>query len=316
MKRIIFLILTLCTLLTFTACSCGACKKAEPSYDGAYFLRNYKEGKVANVLETAEYSVKFKEETLSSTKDKVIPNVTGSLVTELSTEVLNEIKYYKFKTTLTLVGTYTFNEQVHQVNDVTTSTVWFLGKDDFFRPLKTEKSVKCLTPFVEKQTNTSKVVFNSYDFTYTIDYSGANAKINLTDNLKTENLEIMVNKFFSKTFCENELLIFYPRLFNLNQGFSRDVKTITLNGAESLKMSISSYNADVKATFNGKEKTVKTDVIQYYLPGDYPGAPLNVYLANFNDNNSLYKAPIKIEKPITLVGTQQYDLVSFTHNEI
>jgi len=326
MKRIFFLALTLIMLLTITGCSCSACKgESVLKPDAAYFLLDYKQNGVTNVDEKATYEVTFKNNDQSS-ENGITPHVSlGKFETHLTTEKIGETNYYKFTSTYFLQGDYTYErdgvQSVKPFNDTIVSTVWFLGKNNNFKPYKTEKSVKTTTAIANYETDASSLItFENYDFSFVIDYSGANAKIDYTDNIENLNLkDKTIKKYYDTNFCDNDFLIFFPRLIKFSKTFASTIKTISTGGLVDLNMRLSKYNTTMDLTdaykINNKELKAKVDVVEYNLVGEFPGPAVKVYSASLKDDNSLFKAPIRIEKFVTLVGWQEFTLKSFVHNE-
>lgn len=327
MKKIILMAITLCLILSLTACSCSGCKSTPPTPEASYFLGDYKIKDVTNVTEVAEYEIKYtKNGELAS--NGITPNATGTYKTTLSVVKSDVIGLYKdfdvpvdcymLTSEYVLDGEYTYKNQTYPIADRIYSHVFFLGVKNNLKPLKAVREVVCTTPYLEYSANKNNdIEFLNFDFDYTIDYSSNDAIITLEDNLgnldKAENT--IIKNYYSNTFVENELLYFYPRAFKLNSGFSTTRQVITVDGKIDLTMKVSSFNSDfVWKVENEKTHNVKVDVVQYTNTGRYTTAPISVFLASVNDTNNLFRVPVKIESFVTLVGAFEYNLISFTHN--
>ena len=325
MKKIIIMAITLCLVLSLTACSCSGCKSTPPTPEASYFLADYKIKDVMPVNEVAKYEIKFTNngETASN---GITPNATGIFTTTLTNttldlsygETTNIVKCYMLTTSYELNGSYTYKNQTYPIADRIYSTVCFLGVKDNLKPIQAMRQVVCTTPYLEYSANkVNDIEFLNYNFEYVIDYTGKDAIMMFNDNLgnldKPEST--IIKNFYSNTFVENELLYFYPRAFKLNSGFSTTRQVVTVDGKIDLNMKVSSFNSDFQWKVDGdKTHNVKVDVVQYTNTGRYTTAPISVYFANVNDTNNLFRAPVKIQSFVTLVGGFEYNLVSFSHN--
>ena len=132
MKKFICLILALILTLAFAGCSCsGASSSNEP--EGAFWLANPLALSVPNDFsENAEYSVTVNK----SKESKITPELSGTYSYFFTTITNPEtsIAYYLLETTLTLSGSYTYNQQTYAVDDHIESAVVFNGVDNKLKP--------------------------------------------------------------------------------------------------------------------------------------------------------------------------------------
>jgi len=343
MKKILTMIVTLGLLLSLTACSCGSCKSTPLTPEASYFLTNYKEsGVVENLKEVATYSVTFTNNGKQASNGIKATCTSGTYITDFSSVkisdagTLENAEYnaedycYKFFTNLTFNGTYEYKSQTKSFADEITATVWFLGEKDNFKPIKMQKVVKCTTPYANYKTNGEvSIEFLDFDFDFCIDYSTNNAIIDYTDTSADQNFgkqDTTINNYFSNTFFESELMLLYPRAFKLNSSFSTNRQTITVDGKTSLNMKVAGYNDSYSGVdmgtenekplkINGKNLTVKIDVVQFNNTGNYQGQPTSIYFTSVDDTNGLFRIPVRMENYMTLVGPVEYNLTQFYHLE-
>ncbi len=313
MKKIFCLVLALLTALTFAGCS--SCSSSTASPDGSYWLKTPTVMAVANVEERATYSVSvtpFKN-------SEITPNLVGEyttclIVCELPRE--NHAVFYNLQTSLTLTGTYTYNDQIIPVNDTATSTVIFYGADKKLKPYFSTKSMVSTSPILD---DNGDIAFETYDFSYLIDYSGKNAKITYTDNSEDNNTGLPESKtfknFYSSTFCENELLTMYPRMFERSSDFSLSLRTVSATNQkmETIKVSTASYNKDMAENYWNKPN-FKVDCLQFYKSGTYSGIAINAYYANKSETLAKHVL-VKMETGIANVGTMTYTLTHFSTDQ-
>jgi uncharacterized protein YceK len=314
MKKLICLVLALLTALSFAGCS--SCSSSVASPDGSYWLKTPTTMTVSHLEERATYSV-----TVTKFKDgEITPEISGTYTTYLTTCTLPDDTniYYCLETSLNLSGTYTYEDTTYPVNDSVNSVVVFMGADKKLKPVKSIKSMVSTSPILD---DSGDIAFDTFDFSYQVDYSGKHAKVTYTDNTEDKNAEFPASKtfknYYSSTFCENELLTMYPRMFDRSSSFDLSLKT--LNAAnqkmETIKVSTASYENEIEATENiwGKPN-FKIDCLQFYKSGTYKGIAINAYYAN--EEEALAKQVlVKMETGIANVGTMTYTLTSFSTDQ-
>lgn len=326
MKKIICLMLALLLSLAFAGCSCaGSSSFNEP--EGAFWLQN---PLFLSVPDDFSESAEYKVSVTKSKDSKITPTLSGTYGYTLSTITNPETNanYYLLETSLVLNGTYVYNEQTYTVNDSIESMVVFNGVDEKLKPLYTEKSIKTTTPVLNGNGNTT---FENYEFSYTVDYSvdsGKDALITYTDTKGNSGLPASqtFDGFFSSSFCENELLTLYPRMYTRDEDFSLSLKV--LNPANNVKETINVTTQTFEATYsenywNNPELLV--DCLTFTKSGTYSGIPIYAYYASNQGkklengkriNQSYLKhVMVKMQTGIADVGTMTYELTSFTNSQ-
>lgn len=313
MKKTIFAIF-LC-LLTVFATGCSATTSVSQS--GSYWLKNSKITEVADVNESCEYSVTVEK----NEKSSITPTLSGSYTTSLTKDVYNETVCYKLVASLTLSGSYEYKGDTVPVDDFVHSEIYFLGEDKNLKPLFVQKRVKSTSPVEDLNGN---VEFKEISYDYSIAY-GKTATVNFNEtsadkvfSLKNE----FEKKLSYKSFCENELLLFYPRMFNLaKDGIVSSVKTydVTTNKISTASIAVQSKNKDMKVdllytdttVFKALHKdSVKTDCVSLSLSGTYSGPSIYAYYVTLDDRYTRASL-IKVETPVYLVGKLVYNLKTF-----
>ena len=326
MKKIICLILAILTTFAFAGCSCSG---SDSSVDvgGSFWLKESLFLDVPeNFYESATYSVKIKKSS-GSDIDLTIENGTYSY--EFKSVSIGETTpklYYQLDTTLVIKGAYKYNNQTYPVDDLVFSSVIFSGANEVLKPIASTKKIKTTTPVLNGKGNTS---FENYDFSYTVDYTaddGDDAVITYTDNKGNSKLPAnkTIDDFFSTSFCENELLTLYPRMFEREEDFDLSLDVLNPVNQTEETINVSTRSFETPYTWNGNDLLV--DCLAFTKSGTYSGIPIIAYytsnfgkeLANgqrVNQRNLKHRL-IKMETGIADVGTLVYELTNFTNNSI
>ena len=191
-----------------------------------------------------------------------------------------------------------------------------MGADKKLKPVKSTKRMVSTSPILD---DSGDIAFDTFDFSYEIDYSGKHAKVTYTDNTEDKNAEFPASKtfknFYSSTFCENELLTMYPRMFDRSSSFDLSLKT--LNAAnqkmETIKVSTASYEKEIAENYWNKPNFM-VDCLQFYKSGTYTGIAIKAYYAN-KEEALAKQVLVKMETGIANVGTMTYTLTSFSTDQ-
>ena len=316
MKKLVCLLLTIISLFTITGCSSCSSSTAKP--EGSYWLTNPAVMEVANVEETCTYSVTVEK----FSGAEITPNLTGTYTTTLSTVTAidqPETPYYRLESTLLLTGTYTYKEQEIAVDDIVESVVVFSGTSNNLKPLFSQKSMRTTSPIIN---GNGDIDFEVYDFSFDVDYSTKKAIIEYTDNSQDGNANLPQTKtfknFYSSSFCENELLLMYPRMFERSSSFSLSLKTVNAPNQkmETIEVSTLSYKKPLEQNLWNKTEDggLLIDCLQFYKKGTYSGIAMKAYYANKQETFARH-ALVKLETGIANVGTMIYTLTKFTTNQ-
>ena len=327
MKKFICLILAALTTLAFTGCSCSG-SSSSVSPEGSYWLNNSNVIEVpTGFTESAEYSLSVK-----NTGDIKLTIESGAYGYTLKSVTLPEdttnTLYYELTTSFTLKGSYNYKNTDYPVDDAISSTVIFKGVNEKLKPTSSVKTIKCTSPVLNEN---GKFEFKNYDFGYVIDYtagSGKHAVVTYTDNTADKNANLPeqkeFKKYFSSAFCENELLMLYPRTFKRSSSFGTTVTVLNASNQtkEKIKLSIGSFEAKVTDTLWGE---ILVDTVNFTKTGTYAGIPITAYYAsnqgkkldngNRVNQSRLKHAMVKMQTGIAGVGTLTYTLTSFNNSQ-
>ena len=332
MKKIISLILAVFMTFALAGCSCSG-DSSSTSPEGSYWLDSYEIKTVPiGFSESANYKV-----TLEVTNTDITANgIEGSYGYEFKSVTLEndatQAVYYQLETTFALTGSYTYKNTEYPLNDSVVSNVIFKGADENLKPISAYKAIKCTSPIADRD---GSIAFEKYDFSYTVDYtadSGADALVTYTDNTENKNAEFPSEKtfegFYSSDFCENELLMLYPRMFERDDDFSLSLDVLNVANQAEETITVSTQSFEVNLTENyWDNKNLLVDCIAFAKSGTYSGTPILAYYAsnqgielengdNLNQGKIYNHAMVKMESGIAGVGVLTYTLTSFTNNSI
>lgn len=310
-------------LLTTSACGTGETAVSN-MFASQYWLANT-ESDVGEINETSVYAVSFVEAEAKEGETKLTSTLNGTLTTNIQTSSYEGQQCYKFTTSLTTTGTYTYGDKSEQINDTITSTVYFLGISTKFFPLYSEKTVNTIAP---SKNNGIEFIPVAYTVSTKYDKAGNSATVKVTSNLpddakhKIENSERTYDKLTKGApYLDNESLIFIPRASDLQEGFSASFRTIDAlsqkihnmnlavsSSSSTVEIKLNSYTVDgvaANSTFNCYSATIS-------ISGTFSGAAIKAYYSA--DAKTHGKRLVKMENDLAFsLGKIVYTLQSVTH---
>ncbi len=316
--------LFICFALLFAS----ACNTSDPivsnMFASQYWLSNT-EAEIGEINETSVYTLSFVEAEVEEGETKLTSTLSGTFTTNIQNSTYKGQSCYKFTTSLSSSGNYSYGDKTVDFNDTITSTVYFLGISAKFFPLYSEKTVKTTAP-----TKISGFDFVSLEYSVTTTYNKEekSAFVKVTSNAaedapykvaESEKTYTKLNK--NGAYFDNESLIFIPRASDLLSGFSASFNTIDAPSQEfhNMHLAVSStaptseiklddYTIDnVKApqTFNCYNATIS-------INSTFSGLPLKLYYSA--DAKTHGKRLVKMETELGYsLGKIVYTLQSITH---
>lgn len=324
MKKIIALFFT--CLLCFSLAT--GCSSSTTSYSksGAYWLKNYQEHGVVDVTEKCEYKI-----SVTDTKgcDVTTEITEGTYKTKLTTSTISvdgeEKACYKMETTMVLKGKYIYNSVEEEIDDSLTSVVYFSGYNDDLKPYRTEKHVVTTSPVNEG----SKIVFKKISYDYTVDY-GKKAVTSFTEIVAEGKDKVLPTpdkaekSYNSSSFCENELLTFYPRMYVISNGFNISLSTFSVVQNEKVKLTVrgESCNKAMALTndcwidgINRKDTSINVDCLSFCQSGTYSGQKIYAYYMTHTKDEAK-NVLVRFKSPVFSVGYFEYTLTNYTSNQV
>ncbi|MBQ7408880.1 MAG: hypothetical protein IJW13_06410 [Clostridia bacterium] len=316
------------TAVMLTGSACMQETKTYNIFGGSFWLASKEVGTVGSVNETCVYSVQFVPSPSAVEGETTLQaNLVGNMVTTLTNESLNGTDCYKFTTSLTISGNYTFGDTVQPVNDVQTSEVYFLGFNDKLTPISSKKYVRSTTPAKSGNSvlfvNFEYSVESSYDrekHVATVTTTPGNAQTgedSTTNGYAIEKSTREYEKYNSSTFFDNESLIFIPRASTLESGFYKGLTTIDALAQKVLSMSVSVESSAPTKEFkiqnfvsNGreiKEKTFNTYIVTLSITDTFSGNPIKLYYSGDYENDRKRLVYMETQLPYSL-GSFAYTL--------
>lgn len=328
MKKIIALLFS-CIFCFSLATGCS-CTSTTTSYtkDGAYWLKEHTEHGVVDVIEESEYSISVTDTDGYDVKTEIDEESyykTKLTKTETPVEGAEEAYCYKLETTMVLKGKYIYKSEETEIDDSMTSVVYFRGYKDNLKPYKTEKHVVSTSPV----NNGNKIEFKKIEYSYTIDY-GSKAVTSFTEIVPDGEDKILSTPekaekaYYSSSFCENELLTFYPRMYIIKDGFNISLSTFSVLQNQKINLTVQeeSYNKELALTsdcsIDGRnyfitDNPVNVDCLSFCQSGTYSGQKIYAYYithTTYKTNHVL----IKFKSPVFAVGYFEYNLKSYTNS--
>ena len=242
MKRLKkFLTTILIALFTLTL---TACNNIPLQTDGVYWFDDTTSFP-SGYSETLVYDVSLSHVTPASSEEVKVDGYTlqistGRYTTTLETRKNTNGDYYVYTTSFLLEGSYvTPNETKPFMDTFTTKTEFYAD----FTPIKSQK--------------TYKSELNNYSYSYDINYAGSKANCKVTEFIGTNNentKEFSFDKYNESAYIDNEVILLFGRLFNVDGSFSQPFSTIDAISRKLHKMSYSAgiinENLDVKSLDN------------------------------------------------------------------
>ncbi len=236
-----FLTFILLAVLTLTLTACGNIPLSTDGFfwfeDSTSFPNGY--------VEELTYDVSLTHTTPSNSSEVKLDGYSleitnGVYKTKLETKKNTNGDYYVYTTSLVLEGSYVTPDSSTEFTDT------FTTNSEFY---------KDLTPIKTKKSYSSEL--SAYSYEYEITYSNNTANVSLTEYLNTQkqtNSTFSFDKYNESAFIDNDLMLLYGRLFNIDSEFSQSFNTIDALSKKTSKMNyragISNEILDVKSLDN------------------------------------------------------------------
>lgn len=256
LKSSLIIILSLLTIFSTACFGSGQPATGSNLVFKSNWLKNIDETGVGEVLEECVYEIKFEPIVPEDTSDNYLTaDLSGTLTTRLEKSSYQGTTCYKFSTSLSITGEYVYTaDNKATVNDVETTTVYFLGIADNLTPLYSEKYLLSTVPSIATSLGGS-ASFGIMEYTLRTTYNReeGSAIIDLTcgekatEGLQVPNKEGVKIEDYAKegTFFDNESLLFIPRAAELGEnGFASYFYTLSAldNKIQKMYLSLDSTN--------------------------------------------------------------------------
>ncbi len=326
MKKLLLSVLSLaCAATVLTGC---AAAPTASIFGGSYFLSDYENLSVGTVNETTVYNVTFAKNENAKIAFAVD---NGTYTTHVYTSEYNGTRCYRLDTELNIKGAYTIDDQPAPIEDVITTTAYFLGLDNAFKPLYSERRVKAHSAAY----NGEKYELKYYEYEVSTTYDDEKATVVFAPNTEVstgkyslEAGETVYKDVFKKTYFDNETLLFAIRSFRLSNTFgttfdsidaiSKTKRTLYIAAATNGNSASNEAQESLDVSFtNGGEKMSKVDTLKFNLAvsGTYTG---NVIVLNYSDpsDKKIGQQLIKMQTQMTggsgAIGTLTYLISNIT----
>lgn len=331
MKKFLALILSLFSaIFVLTGCS-----NKSLILNGRYYQGNLAGDEA--LKETSVYTVTVVNKTPSNSTEVKNDNVTmvineGTYVTTLTSASLlseNLNKYrngYLYETNLSISGKYVINGVDHPFNDEYKTYTYLKSYHENLQPYETTKTVKSSTLLASNE-----YFVDTIEYSYVIKYEDK-ANVDFTvikdDKNRLSGLDgsVSYSNYNDSAFIDNELILFLPRTFNLENNYLQNFQTIDVLSKKIQKLAYTNTiiedKPDVKTftlpayTLNNgapEDKTVTATHLTVELTGTYKGAEIEAYYAN--DQKDMRRNLVKLYTAVnSSLGYLEYTLKSVTRN--
>lgn len=327
MKKIIaFLFVCVFCFSIATGCSCSSTTTSYTK-DGAYWLKNRQEHGIVDVIEESEYSISVTDTKGYDVQAEITEGSYRTKLTKTKTPVegAEEPYCYKMETTMVLKGKYIYKSEETEIDDHMKSVVYFRGYKDNLKPYKTEKHVVSTSPV----SKNDKISFEKIEYEYTVEY-GSKAITSFTEIASEGRDKILstpekaTKSYNSSSFCENELLAFYPRMYIIKDGFNISLSTFSVLQNKKINLTVQAESCNKELTLNNQCKIdgndysitnnpVNVDCLSICQSGTYSGQKIYAYYithTKYKTNHIL----IGFKSPIATVGYFEYTLKNYTNS--
>ncbi len=246
-----FLKLLTATALAIFTLALTACNKTTLSTDG-YFWFEDATSFPNGFVEKLTYDVSVAHTTPSNSTELKLDGYSIEVTEGVYTTTLKTITgandRYEYVTELNLKGSYVTPKETKEFIDTFKTTT------EFSKDLSPIKSVK------EYSSELS-----GYAYNYQITYQGSTANCTLTEFVGSDNkatVSFPFDKYNESAFVDNDLMLLYGRLFNIDASFSQSFKTIDV-------LSRKTHDMAYRAGISGEKLDVKS-LDNYALNGVQP----------------------------------------------
>ena len=313
MKKFITTLLVAFLCFSMTACSCGKSSDSYSKIKGSYFLDNPNLMGVGDVNETCTYSLSIKPYQSAKITAEDISGFYRVNLADTTYDVGGEeVNCYKLTAIFEMTGKYVYKGTIIPIDDSFKVDVYFYGADKNLKPIHTEKTMKSTSAYVL----TDKVEINTIEYSYSIDYTDTHANVSFTEVSDVFNLPEAFSKELPSNFIENELLLLYPRLFNLKDGYNVKQSTFVAVQNQNIKLATNriSTGTSVEMTYEHLGRTynsIKLDCISLCQNSTYSGPLLYGYYSTLDGSSFNNAILFKIESGIDQVGQLVYTLTNY-----
>lgn len=326
-KTIAYILLTATLLFAFTGCSSTSTECEKRSYWLTKDLIDLKE--VGHIDETLVYDIT----TTAGTSKDFTADLTGRYTVKVKDVNAQEYgfenvdeKLYYLETSLEIQGKYKAIALSYDVDDKINTKVFFKGLGDNLQPLRSERSVICVSP----TANDVSYDFLHLNYSYVTTYTSNKATTEFTYNdAETEKAFKSHDKKYTKSYTkssyvDNEEILFYLRALDVNsKTFSFNFNTLDAV-SQSITPMVCKLNEDsphekLTASFseNGQQrddKEIITDHFQLSINSDFAGSPIYLWYANDSNVNNYYHRLFKMQSSLPYhMGNLVYTLTSVNY---
>ena len=314
-----------CAAVLLTGC---ASTPTASVFGGSYFLSDYENLSVGTVNETSVYNVTFDKNENSKVGFTLD---TGKYTTHVFTSEYNGTRCYRLDTTLEMKGAYVIDDQPTDVDDTITTTAYFYGLDNAFKPMYSERHVRSHSAVYAN----NKYEIKYYEYDLTTCYDDNKATVTFAPNTETSTGtysldagETVYKDVFKNTYFDNETLLFAIRAFKLSTSFSTTFESIDAISKTKRTLYVSSSsgtNSDSSAAketldvsyTNGGEKISKVETFKLNLAvsGTFTGNPIVLNYSDPSDKKTgqqLIKMQTQMTGSAGTIGTLTYSISSVT----
>ena len=313
MKKLKSLLVLLLTALTCLSSAClGQDTVATNLFAGSYWSSETS-ADLAPVNETCVYNVTF--EKIEDGEDLLTAlSFEGTLTTIFTKTAYEGTPCYKFETIFSATGQYSYKGTTSEVfTDSATSVVYFLGLNEKFSPLYSEKYNFSTAPIVSASTNEVKFVTMEYQTKTVYDAESKKATATFTgldgstEGYKLQDSEkVYENYTKSSPIIDNESLFVIPRAAGLSdKGFSSSFYSLDVISQKihPMRLTVNSTNptgeidlGEIKV--NGLKTNLKLPVYnaQIAINEEFSGSAIELFYAVNTDQH--FRRLLKIKKEL------------------
>lgn len=281
---------------------------------------------VTVVNKTPSNSTEVKNDSVTMVIDEGIFTTTLTSASLLSDDLNKYHNGYLYETTLSIIGKYVINGVDHPFNDEYKTTTYLKAYHENLQPYETTKTVKSSTLLASNEYFVDTIEYSyviKYEDKANVDFTVIKDDKNRLDSLKGS---VSYSKYNDGAFIDNELILFLPRTFNLENNYLQNFKTVDVlskkvqncaysNTIIEDKPDVKTFTLPAYTLNNGapEDKTVTATHLTVKLTGTYKGAEIEAYYAN--DQKDMRRNLVKLYTAVnSSLGYLEYTLKSVTRN--
>ena len=319
-KKRILPILSLALGTSFALVGCGS--ESSTNFSSGWYKNTTIDRAIVGTSETLVYFVALEED--SNTNDTyAVDYSNGVYRTTLTAENYNGEHVYRLESKLTINVQYSFknvpDDTVYQ--DEVTSTVLFRDTGSALKPIRSEKTVKSVSPFTLTPTSLSQCMVE-FHYSVRTEYNGKKGVCYYNDLVpnKDGSMPKEVKKNFTAggdySYVDNEQLLFAIRCMGLGSSDKLRVFNSATQTVQTINVSPSKAKSNQFTFKMNGEAEATPRAIEYYptdisISSSTPGATQTAWYSKPNDlNNNLYRnVMLKLKTPLSFgLGTLVYTL--------